>query len=88
MRLEAIAVELLAIALSDTIEKSQLSESQLKEIEDFAFERSGNGTDFARAIKAFLGNCLLQRDWNKIDEHLYLHAITEVVGALRGLDRD
>jgi hypothetical protein len=77
---------MLAIAFSDTISHSQLTEAERTAIENYALGRVDEGTEFAKAVRAFLGNCLLQRDWNKIDEYLYLYAIGEVVGALRGMD--
>ena len=83
-----IAVELLAIALSDTIEKARLREHDRIAIEEFVVGGIGAGTDFGEALRAFLDNCNLQRNLKKIDDHLYLYAITEVVGALRELDKD
>ena len=83
-----IAVELLAIGFAHVIETSRFTVSERMAIENYGLGHAEDGTDFAKAVRAFLFNCLRQKDIKKIDDHLYLYAVTEVVGALRGLNSD
>jgi hypothetical protein len=83
-----ICVELLAIAFCDTITRGQLTEAERVGIENPALGPVDSATDFASAVRAFFFNCRVQRSLNKISEDHYLYAVTEVVGALRGLDAD
>lgn len=81
-----IAVELLSIAFSDTIARSQLTSAERTAIEDHICGRVADGTNLAKAARAFLWNCKLQQDLKKIDEYHSTYAISEIVGALRGMD--